>query len=61
MKRLLLPLVLIAFAVICLGIVHIDNVNEINSQSDKLRKKHQKYTIENQTNNTGGGATTLPK
>ncbi|MEW7278054.1 hypothetical protein ABW636_05620 [Aquimarina sp. 2201CG1-2-11] len=43
MKRLLLPIVLIAFAVVCLGIVHIDNINEINSQSDELRKKHQGF------------------
>ena len=50
MKRLLLPIVLIAFAVICLGIVHIDNINEINSQSDELRKKHQNYFQQKQIN-----------
>ncbi len=41
MKRLLLPTVLIAFAVICLSIVHIDNVNKLDAQSKELRKKHQ--------------------
>ncbi len=41
MKRLLLPVVLIAFAVICLSIVHIDNVNKLDAQSNELRKKHQ--------------------
>lgn len=39
MKRLLLPLALIAFAVICLSIVHIDNVNKLDAQSEELRKK----------------------
>ncbi len=41
MKRLLLPIVLIAFAIICLSIVHIDNVNKLDAQSKELRKKHQ--------------------
>ncbi len=41
MKRLLLPLALIAFAIICLSIVHIDNVNKLDIQSNELRKKHQ--------------------
>ncbi|WP_103068335.1 hypothetical protein [Aquimarina sediminis] len=53
MKRLLLPIVLITFAVICLCIVHIDNVNKLDAQSNELRKKHQTegYLIENGTNN----------
>ncbi len=41
MKRLLLPIALIAFAIICLSIVHIDNVNKLDAQSKELRKKHQ--------------------
>ncbi|WP_109300817.1 hypothetical protein [Aquimarina sp. AU474] len=39
MKRLLLPIALIAFATISLSIVHIDNVNKLDAQSNKLRKK----------------------
>lgn len=41
MKRLLLPIVLISFAVICLSIVHIDNVNKLDAQSNELRKKQE--------------------
>lgn len=41
MKRLLLPTVLIAFAVVCLSIVHVDNVNKLDAQSKELRKKQQ--------------------
>ncbi len=39
MKRLLLPIALIAFATICLSIVHIDNVNKLDAQSNELRQK----------------------
>lgn len=42
MKRLLLPISLISFAVICLSIVHIDNINRLESQSNRLRQKHKK-------------------
>ncbi len=53
MKRLLLPIVLIAFAVICLSIVHIDNVNKLDAQSNELRKKYQtEYTIKHQTSDS---------
>ncbi|WP_281986259.1 hypothetical protein [Aquimarina aggregata] len=41
MKRLLLPTVLIVFAVVCLSIVHVDNVNKLDAQSKELRKKQQ--------------------
>ncbi|MBQ4819247.1 hypothetical protein [Aquimarina sp. MMG016] len=41
MKRLFLPLALISFAIICLGIVHIDNVNKLEAESIKLREKQQ--------------------
>lgn len=41
MKRLFLPLALISFAVICLSIVHIDNVNKLDAESNKLREKQQ--------------------
>ncbi len=41
MKRLLLPIMLIVFAVICLGIVHIDNINKLDAQSNELRKEQQ--------------------
>lgn len=43
MKRLFLPLALVSFAVICLSIVHIDNVNKLEAESNKLRKKHQSH------------------
>lgn len=53
MKRFLLPIVLIAFAIICLGIVHIDNINKLDAQSNELRKKHQtERTVDYQTNNS---------
>ncbi len=53
MKRLLLPIALIAFAIICLSIVHIDNVNKLDAQSKELRKKHQTNTgAEMQMNNS---------
>ena len=41
MKRLFLPLALISFAVICLSIVHIDNVNKLDEKYNQLREKHQ--------------------
>ncbi len=44
MKRLLLPIVLLSFAVVSLGIVHIDNVNKLNANADQLREKHQTNT-----------------
>ncbi len=51
MKQFILPISLISFAVICLSIVHIDNVNKLESQSDKLRKKHQiDVSIESKSN-----------
>ncbi len=53
MKQFILPLSLISFAVICLSIVHIDNVNKLESQSDELRKKQQtEMRIENQVNHS---------
>ncbi len=53
MKRLLLPLVLISFSVICLSIVHIDNVNKLESQSIELRKKHKtKVYLDDRIENT---------
>ncbi|WP_024770052.1 hypothetical protein [Aquimarina macrocephali] len=53
MKRLLLPIVLITFAVICLSIVHIDNINKLDAQSNELRKKHQtKHTVKHRTNDS---------
>ncbi|WP_378174954.1 hypothetical protein [Aquimarina sp. SS2-1] len=41
MKRLFLPIALISFAVICLSIVHIDNVNKLDKEYNDLREKHQ--------------------
>ncbi|WP_299253541.1 hypothetical protein [uncultured Aquimarina sp.] len=41
MKRLFLPIALISFAVICLSIVHIDNVNKLDDEYNQLREKHQ--------------------
>ena len=49
MKRLLLPIVLITFAVICLSIVHIDNINKLDAQSNELRKKHEDRTYPGKT------------
>lgn len=45
MKRLFLPLGLIAFAVVCLGIVHIDNVNKLDEASNRLRVQ-QKINVQ---------------
>ncbi|GAA0722352.1 hypothetical protein [Aquimarina litoralis] len=47
MKRLFLPLALISFAVICLSIVHIDNVNKLDKKYNQLRQKHQLDTNDN--------------
>ncbi|WP_299443808.1 hypothetical protein [uncultured Aquimarina sp.] len=41
MKRLFLPIALISFAVICLSIVHIDNVNKLDEEYNQLREKHK--------------------
>ncbi|WP_298539446.1 hypothetical protein [uncultured Aquimarina sp.] len=41
MKRLFLPIALISFAVICLSIVHIDNVNKLDEEYNQLRERHQ--------------------
>lgn len=45
MKRLFLPLALLTFTVICLSIVHIDNVNKLNAASDALRQKYDDDTF----------------
>jgi len=51
MKRLFLPIALISFAVICLSIVHIDNVNKLENQSNELReKRNSSIQKENQAN-----------
>ncbi len=53
MKRLFLPVALISFAIVCLSIVHIDNVNKLENQSNELRKKHNNsIQIENQVNHS---------
>ncbi|WP_108869248.1 hypothetical protein [Aquimarina aquimarini] len=52
MKRLLLPIILISFAVVCLSIVHIDNVNKLDTQSNELRKKHQENILDNQVDDS---------
>ncbi|WP_103867622.1 hypothetical protein [Aquimarina sp. I32.4] len=52
MKRLLLPIILISFAAVCLSIVHIDNVNKLDTQSNELRKKHQKNILDNQVDDS---------
>lgn len=41
MKRLLLPISLITFAVICLSIVHIDNINKLETKSKELKEKYE--------------------
>lgn len=41
MKRLFLPIALLSFSVICLSIVHIDNVNKLDKEYNQLREKHQ--------------------
>ncbi|TPN89004.1 hypothetical protein [Aquimarina algicola] len=46
MKRLLLPTILIAFAIVCLSIIHIDNVNKLDVQSNELRKKHENHSVD---------------
>ncbi|WP_344928095.1 hypothetical protein [Aquimarina addita] len=42
MKKILLPLILISFAIITLGFIHIDNVNKLDQQYNDLRDKQQK-------------------
>lgn len=39
MKRLFLPIALLSFSVICLSIVHIDNVNKLDKEYNQLREK----------------------
>ncbi len=41
MKRLFLPIALISFAVICLSIVHIDNVNKLDKEYNQLTEQHK--------------------
>ncbi len=41
MKRLFLPIGLITFAIICLSIVHIDNINKLDAEFYELREKHK--------------------
>jgi len=45
MKRLFLPVALISFSIICLSIVHIDNVNKLDKEYNQLRQKHQTQSI----------------
>ena len=44
MKRLVLPLVLISFAFVCLCIVHIDNINKLEKESNRLQEKQNVLT-----------------
>ncbi|WP_378187764.1 hypothetical protein ACE939_05230 [Aquimarina sp. W85] len=39
MKRLLLPIALLSFAVICLSIVHLNNIRKLDKESNELREK----------------------
>jgi len=49
MKQFLLPISLMIFAVVCLGIVHVDNVDKLDLESNKLREKYErKITKEDQ-------------
>ncbi|WP_188112052.1 hypothetical protein [Aquimarina sp. RZ0] len=56
MKRLFLPLALISFSIICLSIVHIDNMNKLDIESKKLKKNYKTNSLtdaeiaENQSN-----------
>lgn len=44
MKRLVLPLVLVSFAFVCLCIVHIDNINKLERESNRLQEKQNALT-----------------
>lgn len=48
MKRLVLPLALLTFTVICLSIVHLDNINKLNAASQELRERYEKDTFYDQ-------------
>jgi len=52
MKRLFLPIGLISFAIICLSIVHIDNINKLDAEFNELREKHKTKNLSFDTNNS---------
>ena len=41
MKRLLLPVLLICFAIFCLSYIHIDNMNKINEEKAAIEKQKE--------------------
>lgn len=47
MKRLFLPIALLSFAVICLSIVHLENINKLDKESNELREKQLKLNQNN--------------
>ena len=49
MKQFILPIALMSVAVICLSIVHIDNINRLDNQYNELRKK-ENVNIDSITN-----------
>ena len=49
MKQFILPIALMSVAVICLSIVHIDNINKLDNQYNELRKK-ENVNIDSITN-----------
>ncbi len=41
MKRLVLPVVLISFTVICLCFVHIDNINKLDKELNTIQSQKE--------------------
>lgn len=42
MKQLLLPVILICFAICCLGFVHIDNMNKLEKETSEIEHTNTK-------------------
>ncbi|MFL1895156.1 hypothetical protein ACJRPK_05605 [Aquimarina sp. 2-A2] len=49
MKRLFLPIALLSFAVICLSIVHLENINKLDKESTELQQKLSKIKQQSTT------------
>ncbi len=50
MKTLFLPLTLISFTVLCLSILHVENIDTLERTSNTLQEKHEQYRHTNDIN-----------
>lgn len=47
MKQLLLPIVLIFFTIVCLGFIHVDNMNKRSEKMEEVKQSNSEISSEN--------------